>query len=93
VAAARDRSAHRLDGTPWRLNAEIPGAELRRSYPPEAGSMRQVERAMELGQVSARGASKILRVAWTIADLAGRDRPGKDEVQTALQLFLGEERA
>jgi magnesium chelatase family protein len=55
--------------------------------------MRQVERAMELGQVSARGASKIPRVAWTIADLAGRDRPGKDEVQTALQLFLGEETA
>ena len=33
VAAARERAAQRLRGSPWRLNAEIPGAELRRSFP------------------------------------------------------------
>ena len=37
VAAARERSAARLAGTPWRLNAEIPGAQLRRAFPPQAG--------------------------------------------------------
>ena len=31
---------------------------------------------MELGQVSARGADKIVRVAWSLADLAGQDQPG-----------------
>lgn len=89
VAAARERMTHRLYGTPWRLNAEIPGAELRRSFPPEKGALRSLDRAMELGQVSARGADKIVRVAWSVADLAGQPRPGPDEVNAAIGLWLG----
>jgi magnesium chelatase family protein len=89
VAAARERSATRLAETPWRLNAEIPGAQLRRAYSPQAGSLKPLERVMELGQVSARGADKIIRVAWSLADLAGRDRPGVDEVSLAVGLWLG----
>jgi magnesium chelatase family protein len=89
VAAARERSAGRLAGTPWRLNAEIPGAELRRSFPPERGALASLDRAMELGQVSARGADKIVRVAWSLADLAGKPRPRSEEVNTAIGLWLG----
>ena len=89
VAAARERCAARLAGTPWRLNAEIPGAQLRRAFPPAAGSLKSLERAMELGQVSARGTDKIVRVAWSLADLAGKDRPGTDEVNLAMGLWLG----
>jgi magnesium chelatase family protein len=89
VAAARTRAAHRLRGTPWRINAEISGAELRRSFPPEQGALRSLDRAMELGQVSARGADKIVRVAWSVADLAGKARPGPDEVEFAIGLWLG----
>jgi magnesium chelatase family protein len=89
VAAARERSAARLAGTPWRLNAEIPGAQLRRAFPPAAGSLKSLERAMELGQVSGRGTDKIVRVAWSLADLAGKDRPGTDEVNLAIGLWLG----
>ena len=38
VADARDRMAHRLSGTPWRRNGDIPRHELYRSYPvPGAG--------------------------------------------------------
>lgn len=89
VAAARERSATRLRGTPWRLNAEIPGAELRRSFVPAPGALQSLDQAMELGQVSARGADKIVRVAWSVADLAGKSRPGAAEVQTAIGLWLG----
>jgi magnesium chelatase family protein len=89
VAAARERSAARLAGTPWRLNAEIPGAQLRRAFPPAAGSLKSLERSMELGQVSARGTDKIVRVAWSLADLAGKDQPGADEVNLAIGLWLG----
>ncbi|MBO0838246.1 MAG: ATP-binding protein, partial [Actinobacteria bacterium] len=89
VALARERSARRLHGTPWRLNAEIPGAELRRSYPAETGALRELSRAMDLRQVTARGADKIVRVAWTVADLAGHPRPGKGEIHTAISLWLG----
>jgi magnesium chelatase family protein len=89
VAAARERSAARLAGTPWRLNAEVPGAQLRREFPPAAGALKSLERAMELGQVSARGTDKIVRVGWSLADLAGRDQPGADEVNLAIGLWLG----
>ena len=89
VAVARERMTQRLSGTPWRLNAEIPGAELRRSFSPESGALRSLDRAMELGQVSARGADKIVRVAWSVADLTGKSRPGSDEVSVAIGLWLG----
>jgi magnesium chelatase family protein len=89
VAQARDRAAHRLRGTPWRLNGEIPGSELRRTWPPAPGSLVVVERSLERGQISARGVVKVIRVAWTIADLAGKPRPAKDECHAALGLWLG----
>jgi magnesium chelatase family protein len=89
VAAARERAAARLAGTPWRVNAEVPGTALRRSFPPKAGALASLDRAMELGQVSARGADKIIRVAWSLSDLADKDSPGADEVGQALQLWLG----
>jgi magnesium chelatase family protein len=89
VAAARERSAARLAGTPWRLNAEIPGSQLRRAFPPAAGSLKPLERAMELGRVSARGADHIFRVAWSLADLAAKNQPGPDEINLATELWLG----
>ena len=89
VLQARERAAHRLRGTPWRLNAEIPGSELRRAWPPAPGSLAAVERCLERGQISARGVVKVIRVAWTIADLAGQPRPTADECNTALGLWLG----
>jgi magnesium chelatase family protein len=89
VIQARDRAACRLRGTPWRLNAEIPGSQLRRTWPPAPGSLAVVERSLERGQISARGVVKVIRVAWTIADLAGKPRPGKDECHAALGLWLG----
>lgn len=89
VAVARDRALSRLRGTPWRLNAEIPGGELRRSYPPRPGGLAPLERAMDLGQLSARGVDRVIRVAWTLADLAGTGRPGAEEISYALGLWLG----
>jgi magnesium chelatase family protein len=89
VAQARDRAARRLCGTPWRLNGEVPGSELRRTWPPAPGSLAVIERSLERGQISARGVVKVIRVAWTIADLAGHPRPAKDECHAALSLWLG----
>jgi magnesium chelatase family protein len=89
VAAARERTAARLKDTPWRLNAEIPGSELRRAFPPSPGSLAPLERAMDLGQISARGVDRVIRVAWTLADLAGIARPTVGETSYALGLWLG----
>jgi magnesium chelatase family protein len=89
VEAARDRAAARLRDSPWRLNAEIPGSELRRSFPPGPGALAPLERAMDLGEISARGVDRVIRVAWTLADLAGVARPTVDETSYALGLWLG----
>ena len=89
VAAARERCAARLAGTPWRVNAEVPGIMLRRTFPPKPESLASLDRVMELGQVSARGVDKIIRVAWTLADLADQVQPGPDQVNLAIGLWLG----
>jgi magnesium chelatase family protein len=89
VEAARCRAAARLRDTPWRLNAEVPGSELRRSYAPAPGALAPLERAMDLGQISARGVHRVIRVAWTLADLAGVPRPSADQTSAALGLWLG----
>jgi magnesium chelatase family protein len=44
---------------------------------------------MELGQVSARGADKIVRVGWTLADLADKNRPGPGQITHAIEVWLG----
>jgi magnesium chelatase family protein len=89
VRQARERAAARLAGLPWRLNAQIPGSELRRRFAPEATALAPLERAMDLGRISARGADRVIRLSWTLADLAGVRRPGAAEIGYALGLWLG----
>jgi magnesium chelatase family protein len=89
VAEARERAGRRLAGTRWRLNAQVPGPELRRAFRPAPGALVPLERAMDLGEISARGVDRIVRMSWTLADLAGVDRPGTAEIGYALGLWLG----
>ena len=89
VSLARGRAERRFAGTPWRTNSEIPGRELRGRWTPARSALRAAERALDLGRLSARGLDRVLRVAWTLADLAEVDRPGADEVDEALYLRTG----
>ncbi|WP_372593176.1 YifB family Mg chelatase-like AAA ATPase [Actinotalea sp.] len=83
VAEARSRAAARWAGTPWRTNAEVPGASLRALGVP---GQAEIERALDRGLLSLRGADRVLRVAWTLADLAGSAAPTRDQVGQALAL-------
>lgn len=47
------------------------------------------ERDMERGLLTARGLDRVLRVAWTIADLRGAARPDASDVAAALELRSG----
>lgn len=90
VAEARERAAARLRETPWRLNADVPGTWLRqgsRAIAPDA--RRTLEAALQRGAITLRGYDRILRVAWTLADLAGRDAPSAGDVGQALFLKKG----
>ncbi|MEN8650628.1 ATP-binding protein [Streptomyces sp. 21So2-11] len=89
VREARERAAARLDGTPWTTNSEVPGHELRTRWQVAPGALGAAERDMERGLLTARGLDRVLRVAWTVADLAGCDRPDVRHVDLALELRTG----
>ena len=54
------------------------------------GSPRSCGGRLDSGSLSARGFDRVIRMAWTIADLDGRDRPDQDDVREAIQLRTGE---
>jgi magnesium chelatase family protein len=89
VRQARERAVARLAGTAWRTNSEVPGRELRSRYHAAPGAMDEAERSLERGVLTARGIDRVLRVAWTVADLVGHDRPDATDVALALQLRTG----
>jgi magnesium chelatase family protein len=90
VMAARARAAWRLRETPWRINSEVPGAWYRSQgirLPRSATG--PIDRALERGGITMRGYDRILRVAWTLADLDGVHRPEQDHLGRALYLRKG----
>ena len=87
VVSARAAARERLSATPWRLNSEVPGPWLRRPANRLAPAVTaSIDRALERGGITMRGYDRVLRVAWTIADLDGAARPGADHVGRALYL-------
>ncbi|MEU6743459.1 YifB family Mg chelatase-like AAA ATPase [Streptosporangium sandarakinum] len=92
VLLARERAARRLAGTPWRCNAEIPARALHTVYRPPSRAMAPLLTCLDIGALSARGLDRVLRLAWTLADLAGKAGPEVAETNAALGLWLGEER-
>ena len=87
VLRARRAAERRLAGTPWRLNAEVPGSYLRG---PNGGLSAPLSRrlmsALERGDLSLRGVDRVLRLAWTLADLEGVDALTLNHIGTALAL-------
>jgi magnesium chelatase family protein len=44
---------------------------------------------LDRGALSARGHDRLIRVAWSMADLDGRDRPDRDDICEAQDLRRG----
>jgi magnesium chelatase family protein len=87
VEQARQVARERLAGTPWKVNAEVPGAWFRSGSRRLAASVTaSLDRALERGGLTMRGYDRVLRVAWTIADLEGATVPTADHVGWALFL-------
>jgi magnesium chelatase family protein len=87
VRAARDAQAERWTGTGWSLNSHVPGSRLRRGpwrlAPRVTGDL---DRALDRGRLTLRGYDRVLRLGWTVADLAGRSTPDRDHLGVALTL-------
>lgn len=86
VAQARAHARRRLADTPWSLNSQVPGYWLRG---PQADLDAQVLGLLELAMragLSLRAIDRVLRVAWSIADLQGHERLTKTDVASAISL-------
>jgi magnesium chelatase family protein len=87
VRAARERATARWTGTPWSCNARVPGPALRGpGWRLPGRDLAGLHRAFGEGRLTARGVDRVLRLAWTLADLAGKDRPQASEVRMAVEL-------
>ncbi len=92
IEEARERAARRWADKPWRYNAEVPGRYLRQSALKDRTELRRLGELIDKGHLSMRGADRVLRMAWSVADLRAASRPGPSEVEVALGLRRVEER-
>lgn len=72
---------------PWSLNSAAPGRWLREGL--SAGVRRELEKLVHAGVLTMRGLDRVLRLSWTLADLAGEDRPDLPHVGMAYTLRTG----
>ncbi len=87
VEAARGTQWERWSGRPYAVNGRVPGPVLRsEAFRLGSGRTADLDRAVDRGLLSLRGYDRCLRLAWTIADLAGRISPSRDDVGLALSL-------
>ena len=88
VATARERAAARwwADGITARTNGEVPSSYLRRKRPAAEAAMVMLSAYLAEGEISQRGVDRVLKLSWTLADLAGKAQPDLDEVGRALDL-------
>ena len=84
VAAARRVQTRRYEGKGPRTNAEVDGALLEEVATPDEPGRRLLADAAAAMRMSARGFHRVLRVARTIADLAGAEAVGRIHVAEAL---------
>ncbi|NAZ86818.1 YifB family Mg chelatase-like AAA ATPase [Kineococcus indalonis] len=86
VRAARALAAERLSPHGARCNGELRGPLLRGALRLPPSVTVDLDRAMERGALTLRGLDRVLRVAWTVADLRGAPAPDRDDVGRALAL-------
>ncbi len=85
VQAARNVQERRLASSTFRTNAEVRGQELERLCQLEPQTLELASRAADRIGLSARGVHRALRVARTIADLAGEPQIQQGHLAEALQ--------
>ena len=84
IAAARAVQTARFELTGARTNAELEGAALETFATPDEPGQTLLMQAAQAMRLSARGYTRMLRVARTIADLAGAENVGRIHIAEAL---------
>jgi magnesium chelatase family protein len=83
VIAARAVAAQRFEGMGWTLNSQIPARALRTEFKPERAAMNFLHDELDRENITARGLHKIIRTAWSFADLKGNTVPNMEDVLAA----------
>jgi magnesium chelatase family protein len=86
VQAARASQLQRLQPLGMETNSQVPGRILRGELRLASGTTRILDHALERGVLTARGYDRVLRLAWTLADLGGREQPDGNDIGQALSL-------
>jgi magnesium chelatase family protein len=89
VACARAIAKERFKDETWTLNSEIPSRALRTKYQPERSAMNFLHAELDQEHITARGLHKVMRTAWSIADMSRRPRPSIEDTQLAFSLREG----
>jgi magnesium chelatase family protein len=88
VIEARERQARRLSAFGLACNAQMTPRVMREVAQPAPSALRLLYELHDRHRLSARGHTRVLRVARTVADLEGSDRIGPDHVHIAAGLRL-----
>ncbi len=83
VMAARERQRERFEGSGYRFNADIAADDVERYCPLGEAERECAERLYDSLRLSVRGYHRMLRVARTIADLAGEERIAAEHLMEA----------
>ncbi|MBT2568309.1 YifB family Mg chelatase-like AAA ATPase [Arthrobacter sp. ISL-85] len=86
VRDARVRQAERLQCFGLETNSQVPGRILRGELRLAPAATRILDQSLERGVLTARGYDRVLRLAWTLADLGHRDIPDTNDIGQALGL-------
>jgi hypothetical protein len=90
VAAVRAAAADRWSGQPWATNAQATGDALRAALARTPTSrLAPLRNLIAAGALTARGGVCVLRLAFTVADLAGHGQPTADNLAEAIWLRTG----
>ena len=85
MEAARERQRHRFVGTSLQCNADMGPGEVRQYCVVDEAGKNLLRAAMQQMQMSARAYHRILKLARTIADLAGSDNIATPHLAEAIQ--------
>jgi magnesium chelatase family protein len=85
VQVARERQMQRFAGTRLTCNAEMGPAQVNEFCKVEASAQGLLKAAMQQLQLSARAFHRILKLARTVADLAGAETIGPGHLAEAIQ--------